>query len=393
MYVTKCLIHFVHLRMQSIVTNPFAVSVYLSEKHFCNRTAEVEVLKKNTKNGLHTSLFAQRRIGKTGLIKHFFHLFAKEKEIRCLYVDIFPTQNQAEFTKALSNEIFHAFPPSKSIGKKFMEAIKSFRPVLSYDSLSGSPELSLDISDTKTKERSIQEIFRFLDQQQTRLVIAIDEFQQITEYPEKNTEALLRGIMQEMKNITFLFCGSNLRLMADLFHNSKRPFYASCQSMYLGKIDYNEYATFIKKHFDEARRGITEEAINFVLEWTDRHTYYTQYLCNQVFGINNAFVDLQAVQLVCKSILDQEQMFFFQYKKLLTTDQWNLLIAMAKEKRVTQPYANGFISKYKLKSSANVKRSLTSLIEKEMLYSETNATETYYEVYDKFLMRWLEAYG
>lgn len=376
--------------MKTSELNPFPVTTYISSNYFCNRELELKTLFKNSQNGLHSSLFAQRRIGKTGLIKHFFNQISSNKATKCLYIDIFSTQNQAEFTKILSNEIFHTFPPSKSIGRKFMEAIQSFRPVLSYDSLSGTPELSLDIADDKTKEKSIQEIFRFLDSQQTPLVIAIDEFQQITEYPEKNTEALLRSIMQQMQNITFVFCGSNMRLMNEMFHNAKRPFYASCQSMYLGKIAETDYATFIKRHFEHAKRSITDESIAFILDWTCRHTYYTQYLCNQVFASDIAQIDLAHTQHVCKAILDQEQMVFFQYKKLLTADQWNLLIAVAKEQKVTQPYANSFISKYRLKSSANVKRSLESLLEKEMIYSETTATETYFEVYDKFLMRFLQ---
>ena len=369
--------------------NPFPVTNYISDKYFCDREYEIEILNKNIKNRLHTNLFSQRRIGKTGLIKHLFYRLQQKKELKCLYIDIFSTQNQAEFTKILSNEIFQMFPPTKSVGKKFMEAIRSFRPVLSYDSLSGTPELSLDISDAKTTEKSIHEIFRFLDSQKVSLVIAIDEFQQITEYPEKNTEALLRSIMQQMQHIIFLFCGSNLRLMTEIFNNSKRPFYASCQSMYLGKITQADYGAFIKAHFENAKRNISDESIDFILDWTHRHTFYTQYVCNQVFSTGKTQIDLHGTQLVCKSILDQEQMVFFQYKKLLTADQWNLLIAMAKEIRVTQPYANGFISKHQLKSSANVKRSLESLLEKEMLYSESTADETHYEVYDKFLMRWL----
>ncbi|MBC7388532.1 MAG: AAA family ATPase [Opitutaceae bacterium] len=379
--------------MKTNEVNPFPVTTYISHNYFCNRELELKTLFKNNQNGLHTCLFAQRRVGKTGLIKHFFNEISTDKSTKCLYVDIFSTQNQAEFVRTLSNEIFQTFPPEKSIGRKFMEAIKSFRPVLSYDSLSGTPELSLDIADNKTKEKSIQEIFRFLDNQQTKLIIAIDEFQQITEYPEKNTEALLRSIMQQMQHITFVFCGSNLRLMNEMFHNTKRPFYSSCQSMYLGKISETDYSSFIKRHFEHAKRSITDESIAFILNWTCRHTYYTQYLCNQAFAGGNKKIELTYIQQVCKAILEQEQMVFFQYKKLLTADQWTLLIAVAKEEKITQPYANSFISKYRLKSSANVKRSLESLLEKEMLYSETTATETFYEVYDKYLMRWMELYA
>jgi len=273
--------------MKTTEVNPFPITTYISSNYFCNRELELKTLFKNNQNGLHTCLFAQRRIGKTGLIKHFFNQISNEKTTKCLYIDIFFTQNQVEFIRTLSNEIFQTFPPNKTIGRKFMEAIKSFRPVLSYDSLSGAPELSLDIADNKSKEKSILEIFRFLDNQQTKLIIAIDEFQQITEYPEKNTEALLRTIMQQMQHITFVFCGSNLRLMNEMFHNTKRPFYSSCQSMYLGKIDETDYSTFIKRHFEHAKRSITDESIAFVLDWTCRHTYYTQYLCNQIFAGGN----------------------------------------------------------------------------------------------------------
>lgn len=373
--------------------NPFLVTTYISSKYFCNRILETNILKGNALNQIHTCLFSQRRIGKTGLIKHAFNTLFEQNNIKCLYADISATQNQTEFTKVLSNEIFHIFPEKKNIGKKFLEAIKSFRPVVSYDSLSGIPELSLEIGDTKSKEKSIQEIFRFLDNQDIPLVIAIDEFQQITEYPEKNTEALLRSIMQEMRNITFIFCGSNMRLMSDMFNHSKRPFYASCQNLTLGKIDSKDYSEFIHRHFEDAKKYITAESITFILDWTCGHTYYTQYVCNQVFALGKSKIELINTQMVCKDILLQTQGVFLQYKKLLTADQWSLITAIAKEKKVTQPYANGFISKYRLKSSANVKRSLDSLLEKEMIYSETNHEETFFEVYDKFLMRWLQMYG
>jgi AAA+ ATPase superfamily predicted ATPase len=92
--------------MKTSELNPFPVTTYISSNYFCNRELELNILFKNSQNGLHTSLFAQRRIGKTGLIKHFFNQKSTEKETKCLYIDIFSTQNQAEFAKELSNEIF-----------------------------------------------------------------------------------------------------------------------------------------------------------------------------------------------------------------------------------------------------------------------------------------------
>jgi len=55
-------------------------------------------------------------------------------------------------------------------------------------------------------------------------VFAIDEFQQITNYPEKNTEAFLRTHIQSSQNTVFIFCGSNQKLMHEMFNSAKRPF-------------------------------------------------------------------------------------------------------------------------------------------------------------------------
>ena len=98
-----------------------------------------------------------------------------------IYVDI------KEFSDALPTAIYQEFPVHESAGKKFREHIKLLRPVLRVNALSGEPELALDVSQPEQIEKSIPQLFSFLDQQQKKVVIAIDEFQQILTYPEKKS--------------------------------------------------------------------------------------------------------------------------------------------------------------------------------------------------------------
>ncbi len=67
-----------------------------------------------------------------------------------------------------------------------------------------------------------------------------------------------------------------------------------------------------------------------------------------------------------------------------------MLKAIANEEKLQQPYAQKFISKYLLGTPANVKRSLEALVEKEMVYFDAGVETPHYEVYDKFLMRWMQ---
>lgn len=370
--------------------NPFLISAYIKPYYFCDRQIETKTLLENIKNNSNTTFFAQRRLGKTALIQHVFNQLKTKKNTECIYLDIYATQNLKDFTNQLANSIYTIFPPNKGIGKRFLEAIKLFRPVISIDSLSGAPELSLDITQAKQFEKTIPQLLQFLDAQSIKTIIAIDEFQQILNYPEKNVEAILRTAIQQLKHVNFIFCGSNQHLMHELFNNTKRPFYASTKTIHLKKIDPKLYFNFIKLHFNTNKFKITDDAINLILELSCSHTYYTQYLCHQLFIYNTKTINEQVVIFILNKIIIEQESVFFQYRNLLTPAQWQLLKAIGKEEKVEQPYSKHFINSYNFGTSAIVKRGIESLLQKEMIYYDISAKKPYYEVYDKFLMRWLQ---
>lgn len=370
--------------------NPFITSGYYGAPYFCDREKEARLLLSHIKNNNNTTLFALRRLGKTGLIHHVFQQLSASKKTVCIYIDIFPTASLKEFTNRLASAIYARFPEKKGIGQRFLDFIKLLRPVISYDPLTGMPEVSLEMGQPKEYEKTIQQLFTFLDSQPVKTIIAIDEFQQITTYPEKNTEAFLRTYMQHLKNTRFIFCGSNHRIMAEMFGNSKRPFYGSCINLSMGFIDEREYALFIEKHFKQKRRAITKEAIEYILMFTNRHTYYTQMLCNQVFATGTRKITVNDVLATCAELLIQNENIFYQYRSLLTAAQWQLLTALAKEGKLIKPHSALFIQKYQLGSSSLITRSLEALLTKELVYFDTGSSEPHYAVYDKFLMRWLQ---
>jgi hypothetical protein len=228
-----------------------------------------------------------------------------------------------------------------------------------------------------------------LEEQNTPIVIAIDEFQQICEYPEKNVEAILRTHIQQLKNIQFIFCGSNRSMMAEMFTHVKRPFFASTRMLYLDKIENAEYEEFIKHHFESNKKHIKDEALKAILDLTKSHTFYTQNLCNYIFSMKTNLIDMEVVKKAMANILKENESYFFQYRQLVTTDQWNYMIAVAKENEVAQATAQKFISKYNIGTPANSRRILKSLIEKELILENLLNEKTSYQIYDVFLSRWL----
>lgn len=172
-------------------------------------------------------------MGKTGLIKNVFYtLQEKEKNAKCFYLDIFSTQNLREFVALLGREILGKLDSlSQSTLKTLLSFFKSCRPVITMDELSGIPSVSLDIVPSK-EEETLKEIFDYLRQSGRECYLAIDEFQQIMEYPEKGVEGLLRSYIQFLPNVHFIFSGSKKHLMEYIFFSIKRPFYQSTQNYF-----------------------------------------------------------------------------------------------------------------------------------------------------------------
>ena len=165
----------------------------------------------------------------TGLIKHVFNCINNQnKNAICIYLDIFATQNLNDFVQALGTAIMeNAVKHEKSLMAKAFDAFKAWRPVLSYDSLTGQPSVSISIEPSH-EEHTLESIFKHLENLKKDVYIAIDEFQQIVNYPEKGIEALLRSHIQ-FSHAGFIFSGSRQHLMTEMFNSPKRPFYQSTE--------------------------------------------------------------------------------------------------------------------------------------------------------------------
>ncbi len=369
--------------------NPFPINTYLGPEYFCNRENETAVLIKNIKNQSNTVFFAQRRVGKTSLVKHVFYRI-ENTSYETIFIDIFSTEKLLDFTNILAGAIYKKFPLQHSIGSKFWESIKLLRPVITINEFNGSPELSFDINNPQTIEKTIPQIFEFLDTQEKHVIIAIDEFQQILKYPEKNVEAILRTVIQNLKNVNFIFLGSNRKMISEIFNNSKKPFFESAINLRLHKIKDVDYFVFIESLFKNDNIKIDEDAIMEILKITKTHTYYTQLLCHEIYAENKKHIDTNDVYRVLEKIITANEGVYFQYRNLLSKPQWKLLTAVAKAEVVHKPYSKDFIKKYSLEAASSVKRSLEALNEKELIYQEIDSEQSHYEVQDKFLMKWLQ---
>lgn len=347
-----------------MASNPFITVSYPGLGLFCGREEETIRLLTIAKSRVNAILLGPPRIGKTALIEHVFGKLKQNDEFKCLYLDIHATESLKEFTKALHDAIIKVFPEKGPV--------------------------NFDFTSPRQNESLVLSLFEFLDKQNTRIVIAIDEFQQITQYPEKNTITILRQATQKLKHVSFIFSCSNEYLLNDFFSEGRQAFFTNFDLLQLGGIKGGLYSDFIRTHFENNRKNISEEAVNFILEWTRRHTYYTQSLCSRIFARDISDIDIEQVHEECGSLLLENESSYFVYRSLLSPVQWLLLKAIAREEKVYHPTAKQFLQQHHIGTPANVQRALEALLSKEVVYAAHDENGRFYQVYDCFLSRWLE---
>ena len=371
-----------------LISNPFVVGKYLSDRYFCDRDSDTEFLRKQIVNGRNVALISPRRIGKSGLIQHFFNQPDIQEAYHVFYVDIYATTSLGEFVYTLGKEIYEQLKPQSTVWKeKFFQIVSSFRVGFKLDAMTGLPGLDIGLGDIQVPQTTLDEIFSYIAESDKPCVIAIDEFQQIGEYAEKNVEALLRTKIQQCQKAQFIFSGSKRHTMTNMFNSPAKPFYQSAISMGLEAIPVNTYTDFAVRLFEEYGKHVDREVIEHVWAKYDGYTWFVQMVMNELFALTarDELCTMDKVDAALQNvILSQEN----SYKTLLSNlppRQKMVLQAIAKEGVARNVTSTKFVKQYNLGSASSVQSAVRLLLQNDLITQEDGC----YRVYDYFFSTWL----
>ncbi len=368
--------------------NPFLISGYISPDYFCDRENETETVTEAVRNIRHLTIFSPRRIGKTGLIKHVFHIAKQQKYFIPVYTDILATSTLREFTECFGKSVLTTLAKNEPALRKIVKSLSSIRPKISIDPISGEPSVGFTVSNEREAAASLEIVFRYLQEQKSHFALAIDEFQQIAAYPEKHVEAVLRTHIQNTTNVSMIFSGSRKHILTGIFSTPDRPFYNSTQVMEIGKIPLDVYKAFILEKFTGNGLKIEESATDYLLELTSAHTFYVQYICNRLFS-EQGKTDREAVDRMLIKIITENEAVYASYINLLTPLQFRILRAIALNNGIQNPTSSEFISSYGLGAASSVSLAVKSLTDKEFI----TTIDSKYVLNDLFFNSWLKYKG
>lgn len=345
--------------------NPFILGHRIERPYFCDRETEQTQLSSAVLNGRNVVLISSRRIGKTSLAYVTLHESEEiDSEFMTISVDILQTNSLGEFTYILGKAIFdRLLSKNKSRINSFLATLKSIKGEFGFDPMNGTPTFNIQLGDIRFPEYTLEDIFKFVDSYEKPVIIVIDEFQQVTKYPENNTEAILRGYIQHMSNATFIFAGSEQTLLQEMFVSAKRPFYNSAEIMHLGPIPEDVYVEFAENLFLQYRKSVSRESVGRMFRLFDGNTFYIQRTLNGAFGETpegNECTDEVIVRSI-KGMLAANEVIYREILSNISISQKSVLLAVAKERLVNSPTNSAFIKRNALTSASAVQSALQKL--------------------------------
>ena len=378
---------------EAIEQRGFVFGVAVGDYNFTDREQETQKLRVNFEAGINTILISPRRWGKTSLVKKTARLIDTEN-LMIVYLDMFPCKTEYDFYNTFSAAVLMQTATRKEL---WMENAREFVARL-MPKISISPEpnsdftLSLGITPaTHSPEEILNLPERIAQQKKKRIIVCIDEFQQIGEFTDSITvQKRLRTVWQHQQLTTYCLFGSKKHLMTSLFGQRSKPFYQFGQMMYLDKIPIKAWTDYIQSHFEERCRHIPTEIAARLCELVEQQSSYVQQLAAILLSMLPEGTTATEAHLAAafSALLDASTPLFKQQIATLTGYQLNCLRAVSAGHH-SDLGEQSVREEFDLGSPSNIPRLKNALLERDLI--ELDGREVF--IADPIFARWLKVRG
>ena len=352
----------------------FVFGVSVSDYNFIGRKSEIRQLKMNFEEGINTILISPRRWGKTSLVKKVYEEVDREKVIP-VYVDIFKCKTEYEFYNALAEAVLKQTASKEEL---WMDNARDFiarlSPKVSF-SLEPTSEFALSLGitpKTHTPEEVLDLAENIARKKQKRIVICIDEFQQIGEMADTvSIQKRLRSVWQHQRFTSYCLFGSKKHTMMNVFQKRNMPLYQFGDFKFLEKIPTETWVEYIVQHFKDRQRTISPELAIEICKVVDNYSSYVQQLSWLIFSLidEGQVVTEEHLRQGVKDLLNSQEQLFMQQIEPLTAYQMNFLRCIISghhddfgEMTVREEFQLGSVSNIARLKSALVDKDLVEMV-------------------------------
>lgn len=314
--------------------NPFLFGKPVQGAYFCNRREELQHLKLLFRGRNSGWLYAPRRYGKTSLIREAFALLEGES-ILTAYVDLWPLDDDADFVRPFMDGINCLLQREWGGLDKILNVLrgtlKGFVPTVTMND-EGRPVFSVAPVDVSSR-LPIEELLGLPEQlakhKNTRVVIAFDEFQEVTKV--KGLESRLRSVMQHQQRVSYILAGSQAGLLQKMFSKPESPFFYFAEHVPIGRIPRSELARYVYGRFQWCGIPVSEETALALVALAEDHPNFVQQFAATAWNLlqQNSFEEKDLIEQVTEQVVASQDTGFRMIFDRFAASQRKVLIEIA----------------------------------------------------------------
>lgn len=380
-----------HLKNFRKMKRPFIYGMSVDGDNFTDRELETQRLKLNFENGINSIIISPRRMGKTSLVKRVAEQIT-DPQFKVIYMDIYKCRTEYDFYEKFAASIIEStVTKMDQMLETAKEFIMSITPKISFNP-EPNTEFSLSLGITP-KANSPEEILslpeRIAQKRGIHIIVCIDEFQQIGEFPDSITvQKRLRSIWQHQRRTSYCLLGSKKHLMSKLFYSRSLPFYQFGEMLFLKRIPTEKWVPFIVSRFASVGKQISEPLATKICTTVDNYSAYVQQLAWNVLAVSSDTVTEESFLEGLEETLAQVSPLFVEQTLQLTTYQLNFIRALC------SGYNKDFgkkevASQFNLGTRSNLEKLQKAIVEREIAdYDETgySLTDPLFKIWFKRMM-------
>jgi hypothetical protein len=289
------------------VKNPFVFDKFAVDASFCGRTKEIATLIQRCESSSNSLIYGRRRYGKSSLIHQTFKQL-NTKNYVCVYVDLFDANDEYDVAKL----IYAACAKALSVYSKTRQGVKNFFKKIALETeigIDGGVSFIPKLTDLEFEDYlsdALNSLEAYAQKSDKRVVIALDEFQQIALF-NKSLDATLRKHVQAKHDFVWMFSGSKRHLLSQLFFDQSNPLYRQAEGIEIKGIEEAEFYEFAKANLP---LPLSQDCFAAIYQLADGESKLIQQICNKLFygaeTLQLKAIDIESVRTVVNEILDQE---------------------------------------------------------------------------------------
>lgn len=287
--------------------------------------------------------------------------------IVCLSFDMVKMATIGLFASSYATKVYRRLAPVQSGIRQISGFFKQLRPKLTLGN-DGEAGFSFDSVSDEIGPEGLTEILDFPQRLSDgrRVLIVMDEFQEVESLmPNCGFERVMRSVIQNHRNVSYIFLGSRYHLLRRMFSDHARAFYKSALMMLLDKPPVEESVGFVVPRFESAGLSISSEAARRLVGRVANIPYYIQQLGFETFRFvdeaGRQAADVADVDAAYARLAGFNRDQYEQAMLSFSSSQKSLLIAVAKE--ATGEFDAGYRARHGLGASSTVNSAKRKQIE------------------------------